>query len=114
MIRGGHVGRMDTQIIIEQPTVVANSVTNEQNITWSTYATVWAEKLRMPASTEQVEADQVVANKTARYKIRHTDGVLETFRINRDGEVMYISGIEEVDRKCFLILTVQRRDNDGS
>lgn len=113
MIKGGNVGKLDTQIIIEVGTVSKDSLTNEENITWATFATVWAEKLRMPASNEQIEAAQQVAIKTGRWKIRHLDGVLETMRVNRDSEISYISGIEELDRKKFLILTVEKRDNDG-
>lgn len=113
MIRGGNIGRMDTQLLIESATVTRDSVTGEELSTWATFATVWAEKLRQPASSEQIEADQQVAKKTARWKIRHLDGVLDTMRINRSSEISYISGIEEVDRKKFLILTVEKRDNDG-
>lgn len=111
MIKGGNIGHMDTQLLIESYTATKDSVTGEDVKSWTTYATVWAQKLRLPASTEVIEADQQVAKKTARWKIRYLAGVTEQMRINRSSEISYISGIEEVDREKFLILTVEKRDN---
>lgn len=110
MIRGGNVGKMDTQVVIEQPIITRSSSTGEELSDWSTFATVWAEKLRMPSSSEQIESDQQVARTTVRYKMRYLDGVTETMRIN-DGSILYISGIERIDRMKFLIITAEKRDN---
>jgi len=110
MIRGGNIGRMDTQIIIESSIITREPVTGEQVHTWSTFATVWAEKMRMPISNEVIEADQQVARKVSKWKVRSL-AVTETMRVNRGGEISYISGIEEIDRNKFLVLTTEKRDN---
>ena len=111
MIVAANVGRMDLQVIIEQPTVTRDGETNEPVTTWSTLYTVWSERLRNTMSDESMEADQQVAKKKYKLRIRWQSGITEKMRVNIGGEYNYISGIEEWGRKSYLILTTEKRDN---
>jgi SPP1 family predicted phage head-tail adaptor len=111
MMVSANIGRMDLQVIIESSTETRDSQSNEIIYTWSTFATVWAERLRNTISDELFEADQQVAKTKYRLRIRWMAGINETMRLNIGGEYNYISGIEEWGRKSYLILTTERRDN---
>ncbi len=111
MIRGGNIGQMDTFLTIQEPTETRDLVTNEVLITWDDFADVWAEKMRDPESEERIEASQQVARTKSVFRIRYLVGLTETMRMVRDGVYNYILGIEERDRKKFLIVTTERRDN---
>lgn len=111
MIRGGIVGKLDTPLIIEQAIITREPVTGEQIKTWEMFASVWGEKVKMPISNEVIEADQQTAKKVSKWRIRHI-AVTEVMRVNRNGEISYISGIEEIDRNKFLIITTEKRDNE--
>jgi SPP1 family predicted phage head-tail adaptor len=111
MIASANVGRMDLQVIIETPTETNDSETNEPTSSWATFATVWAERLRNTVSDETFEADQQVAKKKYKLRIRWMSGITEKMRVNIGGEYNYISNVEEWGRKSYLILTTEKRDN---
>jgi len=105
------IGRMDLQVIIEQATFTNDATTNEPAATWTTLATVWAERLRNTVSDESFEQDQQVAKKKYKLRIRWIAGINEKMRINIGGELNYITGVEEWGRKSYLIITTEKRDN---
>lgn len=110
---GIHFGQLDVRIKIEEPTISKNSVTSEDTTSaWTEVKKVWAK--RMSKSDERIEANQGVAFTGSTYLIRHTEGIDETMRVNdyNAGEYHYIKGIERVDRKQFMILRTEKRDNE--
>ena len=111
MIRGGDIGKMDVFLTIEEPTVTRDAETSEAVTAWSEFATVWAEKIRNPRSEEMIEASQQVEKAKSFFRIRWIDGLTAGMRMVRDEENNYILGIEELDRKKYLIVTTERRDN---
>ncbi len=113
MIRGGNIGTMDTFLTIQQPVKTSYPSNNEQIETWADLATCWAEKIVNPKSVEGFEGDQQVAKKKYYFRIRYRSDINEQMRVVRGTEINYIMGIEELDRKKFLILTTEKRDNDG-
>lgn len=112
MIRGGNIGAMDTELVIQYPTKTRDSVTNEQlENTWTDFATVWGEKIKDPQSREKFEGDQAVSIQTYSFRIRYLSGLTEEMRVKRGTEINYINGIEELDRQKFLIVRTEKRDN---
>lgn len=117
MIRGTDIGKMDVLLTIQEPTETRHATTSEVVTTWSTFVMAWAEKLSDqktmgPQSKESVEGEQKVANTKSNFKVRWVSGIHERMRVVRDSEYHYILGIEELDRKKFLILKTEKRDND--
>ncbi len=111
MIRGGNIGAMDVYLTIQQEVKSRSATSSEELITWTDFGNCWAEKIRDPQSAEVFEADQQVAKKKYYFRIRYQEGITETMRLVRGEEINYISGIEELDRKKFLIITTEKRDN---
>lgn len=106
-------GELNRRIAIQSFTVTADSLTNEPVQTWSNlYGSVGAKRLG-PKSNESFEANQQVANTEVRYLIRWKDDIDETMRVVEGSNTYYIKGIEEsTDRKHWLILTCEKRDNE--
>ncbi len=113
MIRGGNTGAMDTFLTIQQEVKSQDPLTNEQIVTWTDLGTCWAEKIVNPKSMEGFEGDQQVAKKNYFFRIRYREDLTEQMRVVRGTEINYIKGIQELDRKKFLIVTTEKRDNDG-
>lgn len=117
MIRGTDIGKMDVFLTIQEPTETRHATTSEVVTAWSTFSQAWAEKVSDqktygPMSKEEIEGGQPVAKLRSNFKIRYQDGITERMRVVRDSEYHYITGIEEIDRKKFLILRTEQRDND--
>lgn len=109
-LSGIHFGQMDVRVTIEEPTESIDSVTGERKITaWPTFQKVWAK--RMSLSDERFEANQAVSLTGNAYVIRHLSGVTPLMRVNDGTEYFYIKGIETVDRKQFMVLKTEARDN---
>lgn len=106
---GVWIGDFDILVVIEQASQTKDSVTGEAVSTWTTFASVWAN--RMKVSTESFEASQQVTNRSSKWGIRWISGVTEQMRVNDHGVYHYIKGIEEQDRKKILVLTTEERDN---
>lgn len=112
MRRGVRSGELRYRINIESFTTSNNAVTNEPEQTWSTaYSGVPAKRLQS-GSGENYEANQQVAKERTRWMIRNVYTVNETMRIVYEGETFYISGIDRRGVEGYLILTVERRDNE--
>jgi len=111
MVRGDNPGRRDIKITVEQATESRHATTGEKVYSWSNYAAVWGQQMKPPASNETYEADQQVAVQVSRYKIPYLGGLTEKMRFNIAGVYHYIKGIEEWDRRKYLAVTVERRDN---
>lgn len=116
MIRGTDIGKMDVFLTIEEPTETRHATTSEVVTAWSTFGTAWAEKVSDqktfgPQSKEEFEAGQQVAKLRSNFKVRYQAGITEKMRLVRSSEYHYITGIEEIDRRKFLILKTEKRDN---
>lgn len=111
MLRGIRIGELDRKITIEKANLLIDDFTHERKETWVTLASVYSKRLRN--SRESYEDRQPVAITSGRYMIRWRSDVKETMRINDGGEIYYIEGIENMDRKNFLILSVIKRDGQS-
>ena len=109
-LSGIHFGQFDVRVTIEQPTEAINSVTGERTISaWTTFQKVWSK--RMSLSDERFEANQAVSLTGNAYMIRSLTGISPLMRVNDGSEYFYIKGIETVDRKQYMVLKTEKRDN---
>lgn len=109
-LNGITIGEFDRLIVIEQPTLSKDSVTNEQlQVTWSTFVSVWAKF--MGSSDDKIEADQKVAVTNDKWLTRYASGVNETMRINDNSVYHYIKGIDRTDRGVTLLIKTEKRNN---
>lgn len=100
---------MDRRIVVEQKTVTYDSW-NHPTETWTTLATVWAQKMDKSVS-ESGELNQVVARNTTEWTIRYLSTLKADARISYGGDYYYITGIIEIGRKEGQRVITILRDN---
>ena len=108
-----HSGRHDKYIVIQTPTYTVSADTNDKYASaWSTYKSVWAERVHRQ-STEVFEEGQLVVKDTHEWKIRYYDApaLKADMRISYDSEYYYIVGIKHLGRNDGLLITTIKRDN---
>jgi SPP1 family predicted phage head-tail adaptor len=101
-------GKMWTRVTIQQPSPTANEV-GEPVLTWSTFATVWADV--RPLSSREVERyAQAVGFMSHRVAIRYLNGLTSAMRIVYRNRVLEIGEITEHDRLDYqeIVCTEQR------
>jgi SPP1 family predicted phage head-tail adaptor len=101
-------GKMWTRVTIQQPSPTANEV-GEPVLTWSTFATVWADV--RPLSSREVERyAQAVGFMSHRVAIRYLNGLTSAMRIVYRNRVLEIGQITEHDRLDYqeIVCTEQR------
>ena len=105
-----HAGDMWTRVTIETPTSSQNEV-GETVLTWSTFATVWAEVESLSARETERFAE-TVGFMTHRVKIRYLDGLNGAMRVVYRTRVLEIGQIIERDRLWHqeIICTEKRAD----
>ena len=102
---------MDRRVVIEQKTVSRDSW-NHPTESWSTLATVWAQKVDKSVS-EGGELNQVVARNTTEWTIRYLSTLKADMRIVYGGNYYYVTGIIEIGRKEGQRVITIMRDNDN-
>jgi SPP1 family predicted phage head-tail adaptor len=93
------IGRLDERITIESYTE-ANNAMGEPGKTWTTLATVWA-NVRPLRGSERFVAQQVHAERTLVFTIRHRSDIDETMRIVHDSDNYDIQALIEIGRHQF-------------
>lgn len=92
-----NAGDLAYRITIEQPTESRNDV-GEAMLTYSTFATVWADVQTM--SGREAERHGMTAGINAyRVTIRHLPGLQSSMRIIHDGRTLEIGQVNEKERK---------------
>ena len=112
-LRGANPGRMDQRITLLQPTKTNDGTTNAEVITYSSAGNVRAERI-FKNSGERYEAQQQVGSTIEEFKIRDYSSlytITQQWRFTWNGKTFNITGIEQVGRRNFLILTGEYRDN---
>lgn len=103
-----NAGELDRRIVVEQYTTTRDSW-NHPTQTWTTLATVWANK-HVKRSNERTEMEQTVNVNLHTFRIRYRADVDTTMRIAHDGRYYYIVGTKELGRKEGLELTTEQRE----
>jgi len=103
-------GRLDRRITIMRASLSANAL-NEQVETWLDIATVWASKEDI-SDSERIRAQEVSAEITTRFQIRHSSAVADVNpkdRVRLDGRVFDIYGVKEIPYRAGLEITATAR-----
>jgi head-tail adaptor len=109
-----NIGRMDRRLRILEPVTETNETYNERiNTFYRQFAVVFGERLTQPVRN-LYEGDQIVALNTVRYRARFIEDVTTQMLIADGTEFFKILGIEPVDRRKFMYITCQKRDNDAA
>ena len=99
---------MDRRVTIESYTTTTDSWGHPTK-TWSTHATVWANKKEVKA-IERTEQSQIVALSYTQFRIRYLSSVDTTMRISYDSKYYYITGVKELGRQEGLEILTEERD----
>jgi SPP1 family predicted phage head-tail adaptor len=92
-------GRLDRRIELRHRTTTRTEASGQTVEAWPVeYATVWAEKFDL-RGREYFAAQQVTAEVTTRFRIRHRGDVLMTDRIACEGLSYNINSIAEIGRR---------------
>jgi SPP1 family predicted phage head-tail adaptor len=105
-------GEMNRRVTLERATVERNAF-NEEIETWSTLATVWAERHDVSAA-ESFRAQEVGSQLTARFVIRYSAtvaGLNPRDRLLYGGRVFNITGVREKDMNRWLEVDCVARDD---
>jgi len=102
-------GKMWTRVTIQQPSPTANEV-GEPVLTWSTFATVWADV--QPLSARETERyAEAIGFMSHKVRIRYLNGLTSAMRIVYRNRVLEIGQITEHDRLDYQeIISTEKRD----
>lgn len=102
---------MYRRLRILEPVSEVDATTNETLVNWwQEFAVTYGERLSQPVN-ELYEANQLVALSTVRYRARFIEDVTTQMLLQDDGEYLKIIGVEPLDRRQFMYVTAQKRDN---
>jgi SPP1 family predicted phage head-tail adaptor len=90
--------KLDRRVSLQRRTLGGATVQGEQVETFTTYATVWAEKLE-GGGREAFVASTTYAETTVRFRIRHRTDVLVTDRAEFAGQSFDVIAVSEIGRK---------------
>ncbi|NBW15375.1 MAG: head-tail adaptor protein [Caulobacteraceae bacterium] len=90
-------GDLWARITIEQPSSAQNEV-GESTLTWTTYATVWADVQPLGGREAQRYAETVGLS-THRVTLRYLSGLTSSMRVSYDGRTLEIGQVNERERK---------------
>jgi len=96
-------GKLDRQVELKHRTLGSPSATGMRAETYTTYATVWAEKLDV-SGREFFAAQTKDAELTTRFNIRYRTDVVPTDRLVSEGRDYDITQVSEVTRRVGLTI----------
>ena len=104
-----NAGEMWTRVTIQQATTTRNAV-GESTLSWSTFATVWADV--QPLSSRETERyAEVVGFMSHKVRIRYLDGLTSAMRVVYRNRVLEIGQITEHDRLDYQeIVCTEKKD----
>lgn len=100
-------GPLDRRIVIEQRSLTKNSAGGVTE-SWSTFATVWAQKMDLRGEEFQA-ATRENARTITEWRIRYISGLKSEMRISCNGQYYNITGIAETGRRDGKIITTELR-----
>lgn len=106
-------GAFDTYITIQQKSVSGQNGYNEDEYTWITFTTAWAQK-DYGSVKESKRAEQLIGSANNIFTIHFYPGITADMRIlDDDGNIYNLTGPpKEVGRKQYLIIETEIADND--
>jgi SPP1 family predicted phage head-tail adaptor len=99
------IGQQDRRVTLKMytQTILPNL---ERIDNWSTYNTVWAAK-ENAAPDESVSDDMGLALGRTNFYIRYDANVNEKWRVNCEGREYSISGVQEIGRNVYMMLSCE-------
>lgn len=95
-------GRLDHRITIERPTVSRNVATGARTVTWSTLATLWAEKRESATGNEDLMARVNVAARPTKFITRWRADITTAMRVREGSRLWQVVGTAEGGRRVSL------------
>jgi len=100
--------RLDRKITIQKPTATLNPA-NEEIITWSTFAIVYAAK-KDRSGNESLDVG-VVAFASTDWRIRYISTLTEKMRVKYEDDVYSILNISEIGRREGQTIKTEKQDH---
>lgn len=99
------IGKLDHRIEIEEYSETFGDF-NEPILGYSTYATVWAERMetKLASGKEDEENNKLTGKRVQDWKIRYQSGINIKMRVKYDNRYYNILGIDILGRKESIIL----------
>jgi head-tail adaptor len=91
-------GRRDRKIVIERDMGTAANALNEAVPVWTSWKTVWAEKVEARGA-EMLAFDRKVNSRIATFKCPFIEGLTPTDRVNEGGTIWNIIAQSEIGRR---------------
>jgi SPP1 family predicted phage head-tail adaptor len=98
----------DRKIKIQKPTATLN-LANEEIITWSTFATPYANK--KDRSGGETFDGAVIAFSVTDWNIRFLSGLTEEMRVKYEDDIYSILNISEIGRRKEHVLRTEKQDH---
>lgn len=95
-------GKLWARVTIEQPATTQNEV-GETVLSWSTFATVWAD-VQSLGGREAERYAEVVGLSGWKVTLRYLPGIKSAMRVIFDGRTLEIGAINEYERKLWQTL----------
>lgn len=109
MAKSTQIGERRHRLRIEQPTT-SRGTSGQEVVTWSTVCEVWCKvSYRQGGSTEDIMADQVIAQTSVIFDIAYRDSLNEKMRIVFDDEYFDILYIQKPDFRTSLLIYAQKQ-----
>lgn len=112
MLNGRNIAKMDVKLTIESETKTRNSINEITASSWSTFATMWAQRMWKP-SQEKFEGKQETGFDAVEFHARYNPNITTTMRFKQDQETtyFYIIDVSASRREDLTVILAQRRDN---
>jgi len=92
-------GKLWARVTVQQQTQARNDV-GETTLTWSDYATVWAD-VRSLGGREAERYAETIGLSTHKVTIRFLDGLTSSMRVIYNDRTLEIGQINEIDRRWY-------------
>lgn len=103
LLMGVNIGALDRRIVIRTFTTTPDA-SGQEIKTPVTYATRWARRMDI-AGAERFNANQTLAVRTARFRMRWLEGVTEEMQVIEAGNTWDILGIADDKRQDWMELS---------
>ena len=106
---------LDRRISFESRSGTQETTYGTTPLTWSNYATVWAQVQDiLPSRSENIADDISLARRPARIRIRYRSGITSDMRINYGGRYLrIIAGPAEIGRREGLEFVAEEMSTEG-
>lgn len=108
--------KLDTRIRIERKVVTPDPLYGTETVTWTEFATVWAEVQDvLPSRAERLADSIVIANRPARIRMRHLAGITADMRVIIGTRILQIvSGPADIGRREGIEIITEEHSSDGA